>query len=102
MRDDYDVLDGINRITVLPSGWVHEQENLKRVLSTVSDSSGGTFVVARELGLNRYRRIADFDFSAGDEYWEKTGPFWAAVRHSMDYTIQIQLILLCRLTALVP
>tara|TARA_Y100000588_G_scaffold43032_1_gene40948 strand:- start:253 stop:1506 length:1254 start_codon:yes stop_codon:yes gene_type:complete len=88
VRDDYDVLDGINRITVFPSGWVHEQDNLKRVLSTGSDLSDGTFVIARELGLNRYQRIANFDFSAGDEYWDKTGPFWAAVRHSIDYRIQ--------------
>ena len=88
VRDDYDVLDGINRITVLPSGWVHEQDNLKRVLPARADSSSETSVIARELGINRYQRIAGFDFSAGDEYWEKAGPFWAKVRYAMDARIQ--------------
>ena len=88
VRDDYDVLDGINRITVLPSGWVHEQDNMKRVLPARADSSSETSVIARELGINRYQRIAGFDFSAGDEYWEKTGPFWAKVRYAIDARIQ--------------
>ena len=88
VRDDYNVLDGINRITVLPSGWVHEQDNLKRVLPAPSDASNEASVVARELGINRYQRITDFDFSAGDEYWEKAGPFWAKVRYAIDARIQ--------------
>ena len=38
--------------------------------------------MAREAGIARYERIADFDWSAGDEYWKRTGPFWAEVRSS--------------------
>lgn len=30
--------------------------------------------------MNRYERIVDFDFSAGDRYWERTSVFWQDVR----------------------
>ena len=33
---------------------------------------------AREIGLNRYEHIVDFDFSMAETYWEKTGSFWAS------------------------
>jgi hypothetical protein len=39
---------------------------------------GGT--TKGELGVNRYERVADFDFSAGDRYWQHTSDFWRDVR----------------------
>jgi len=39
---------------------------------------------AREIGVNRYDRIADFDFSAADAYWRATGPFWKVVREAFN------------------
>jgi hypothetical protein len=75
VRHDYQVLAGRNRITILPTGWVHEQDNLKLVLA-----SGETRRLARELGVDRYERIGDFDFSAADSYWNATAPFWALAR----------------------
>ena len=86
VRKDYHVLDGTNRITVLPNGWVHEQDNLKRVLNTERSNEENIFV-ARELGINRYERITDFDFSAGDEYWSQTASYWALVRQQVDARI---------------
>jgi hypothetical protein len=80
VRDDYDVLEGTNRHTIIHNGWVQEEENYKVDL----DSSGARVAeqpyLAKELGVNRYERIKDFDFSAGDAYWTQTGPFWADVR----------------------
>ena len=81
VRSDYHVLEGINRHTITPTGWVQEEENLKLVL----DEQGRPAVeagpyLARELGVNRYEHVVDFDFSAGDRYWERTGEFWRAVR----------------------
>ena len=78
VRDDYDVLIGTNRHTITPSGWVHEEANLKTALAA-EPGAAPTFV-ARELGVNRYEQIAGFDFSAGDGYWEATAAFWADVR----------------------
>ena len=40
--------------------------------------------LAREAGLSRYDRVLDYDFSAGDEYWQDTGAFWSRVRHYWD------------------
>ena len=52
VRSDYQVLAGRNRHTILPSGWVHEQDNLKLVLA-----GGGTRRLAREIGVDRYERL---------------------------------------------
>ncbi|MEM7410950.1 MAG: DUF6607 family protein [Myxococcota bacterium] len=82
VRDDYHVLEGRHRLTVMPSGWVHEQDNRKRVLDT--ESGRPLADRAREIGVNRYQRIRGFDFSAGDAYWEATGRFWSEVRAAWD------------------
>ncbi len=84
VRTDYDVLDGAHRITVLPLGWVHEQENLKRVLDAPGVVDPARPILAREIGVNRYDRLDDFDFSAGAAYWSKTEEFWALVRQSWN------------------
>ena len=76
VRSDYDVLDGENRHIIVPTGWVHEQENLKLRLN----EDVGKEYIAKEIGLNRYDRIEDFDFTGGDEYWEKTKDYWKVVR----------------------
>lgn len=82
---DYPLLVSRHRLTVQPLGWLHEQDNLKR-LDLPQDSehpapTGATgHYRAREIGLNRYRRIVDFDFSAAEAYWTASGPFWTAVR----------------------
>ena len=81
VRDDYHVLVGTNRHTISPTGWVQEEHNLKVVLNEAGER---TAVLARENGLARYERIANYDWSAGNEYWSRTGPFWAEVRGYWD------------------
>ncbi|MEM7002345.1 MAG: DUF6607 family protein [Pseudomonadota bacterium] len=77
VRDDYQTLIGTNRHTITPTGWIHTEDNRKVVL----DEAGGIQqTLAVEAGLNRYERIADHDWSAGDRYWSETGPFWQEVR----------------------
>jgi len=80
VRSDYQVLEGYNRHTILPDGWVQEEENYKLALTEKNQPAGTMPYLAKELGVNRYQRIVDFDFSAGDEYWQKTGEFWRIVR----------------------
>ncbi len=77
VRDDYDALIGSNRHTIYPTGWVQEEDNLKAVVDAAGNIEA---LLAREVGLARYERISDFDWSAGDAYWEQTAPFWALVR----------------------
>ncbi|HEX7010999.1 MAG TPA: DUF6607 family protein, partial [Phycisphaeraceae bacterium] len=80
-RSDYDVLAAVNRHTITPTGWVHEEDNYKLVLPS-ADGSTPLRVLVREAGLNVYERLADgeVDFSAGHAYWEQTKAFWADVR----------------------
>lgn len=80
VRDDYQVLAGTNRHTITPSGWVQEEDNLKLVLDADGEPRDELPYMAREAGLARYELLRDFDVSAGDAYWERTGPFWALVR----------------------
>ena len=80
VRDDYDVLIGTNRHTILPDGWVHEEDNRKVVLESADGGSAAADSLAREAGVNRYQRIRGYDWSAGDRYWTRTAPFWREVR----------------------
>lgn len=80
VRDDYHVLEGTNRHTIVPTGWVHEQENYKVALDSTDENAKQKRYVAKEIGLNRYEKIINHDFSAGDQYWEETQAFWSDVR----------------------
>lgn len=74
-RDDYHAVDAVNRHTITPAGWVHEQDNTKLVLT------GGTpKALVREIGVNTYTRFDDFDIAVGDDYWAETADFWAEIR----------------------
>jgi hypothetical protein len=79
-RSDYHVLAGTNRHTITPSGWVQEEDNLKLALDANGEARADSPYLSRELGVNRYERIANFDFSAGDRYWQRTSRFWQDVR----------------------
>lgn len=80
VRDDYQALYGSHRITIYPTGWAMEEDALKLVLDENNEPASVRPYLAREAGLSRYERVLDYDFSAGDAYWEKTAPFWAEVR----------------------
>ena len=81
VRDDYQALYGSHRITITPAGWTQEEDALKLVLDENNRPSSSQPYLAREAGLSRYDRVLDYDFSAGDDYWEDTGAFWSRVRH---------------------
>jgi hypothetical protein len=73
-RNDYHAVDAVNRHVITPWGWVHEQDNSKLVLA------GEPAVLAREIGVNTYRRSDGYPVAASDDYWAATGEFWAGVR----------------------
>ena len=79
-RNDYDKLTGTNRQTITPTGWVHEQDNLK----IDRKAAGGEQVLTHERGLNTYTRISDHDFSKGRQYWQQTRDYWTVVRQAWD------------------
>ena len=84
VRDDYQALYGSHRITITPAGWTQEEDALKLVLDENNRPSSSQPYLAREAGLSRYDRVLDYDFSAGDDYWQDTGAFWSRVRRYWD------------------
>lgn len=80
IRKDYDVMEGVHRIVLTATGWLHEQNNWKRVAGEAAADTPA-FVVA-EIGLDRYERISAPSLAAGDTYWRKTAPYWALVRQA--------------------
>ncbi|MEO0345000.1 MAG: DUF6607 family protein [Pseudomonadota bacterium] len=75
-RDDYNAIDALNRHTVTPHGWTHEQDNTK----TARDGRKATQTLVREFGFNDYRAIEGYNFGPGVDYWDKTAAYWADVR----------------------
>jgi hypothetical protein len=75
-RKDYQALEVVNRHTLTPGGWVHEQDNTKLAV----DAAGAVHALARETGTNSYTHIGDYDFSAGRDYWRGTQDYWSQVR----------------------
>jgi hypothetical protein len=80
VRQDYQVLAGTNRHTIVPTGWVQEENNLKAVLTASRELDASRPYVAREYGVARYERIRDADFAGADDYYERTKEFWDQVR----------------------
>ncbi|MBT8447725.1 MAG: hypothetical protein KJO38_11275, partial [Gammaproteobacteria bacterium] len=60
VRDDYHMLYGTNRHTIVPGGWTHEEDNLKVVLDDSGAFRAEQPFLAREIGVNRYQRIVEF------------------------------------------
>ncbi|MEM8497807.1 MAG: DUF6607 family protein [Pseudomonadota bacterium] len=83
VRSDYSVLEAVNRITITPTGWVMEEDNLKTKLL----ENGHREYLAREAGITRYERIED-KLEAGNNYWVRTQDYWAAVRSAWSDVYQ--------------
>jgi len=79
-RDDYNVVIGINRHTISPGGWAHEQFNTK----VLRKPDGSQVELAREFGFNDYQKAEDIDFRPAYDYWKATSDFWAEVRAQWD------------------
>ena len=72
-RSDYDVLLGVNRHRILPTGWEHEQDNVKLVLEP-------RHALVRELGMNSYVRGEPSDTQPAEAYWRASAEYWKIVR----------------------
>lgn len=75
VREDYDVVAGTNRHAVTADGWLHEQDNVKLALR-----DGKATIVAREKGINSYKRIDMAEKADAMNEWEATQAYWALVR----------------------
>ena len=75
VRDDYNILEGEHRITIAPTGWIHEQSNRK-----VKRQGNQDTYLAQETGFTRYELITSPDLSPALDSWELVGDYWASVR----------------------
>lgn len=80
VRKDYNAVAAINRHSVVPGGWTHEQDNSK----VVRDGEQVQKELVREFGFNDYRRTTRIDFKPAYDYWKATAPYWARVRAEWD------------------
>ena len=80
IRSDYNAVSAINRHTLTPGGWTHEQFNTK----VLRKPDGTQVELAREFGFNDYQRTKDVDFKPAYTYWEATRDYWAKVRTRWD------------------
>ena len=76
-RSDYHAVDAVNRHTITPFGWVHEQDNTKLILS-----GEAPVALVREIGVNTYRHSDELDPAPAEAYMEKTADYWAHVREA--------------------
>jgi hypothetical protein len=75
----YDRYYAINRHQPTPTGWLHWQDNTKMGMK-----DGKLVPIVQESVLNTYTRFDGYDVKAADDYWTKTGAYWAAVRAAWD------------------
>ena len=84
-RNDYNAVLAINRHTVSPVGWTHEQDNTK----VIREGQRITGAIVREFGFNDYRHAATTgddvaNFKPAHDYWQATQEYWAQVRSIWD------------------
>lgn len=79
-RSDYNAVSAVNRHTITPNGWTHEQFNTK----VLRKPDGSQEELAREFGFNDYQKTAEVDFKPAYTYWKATEGFWSKVRARWD------------------
>ena len=79
-RSDYNAVSAINRHTITPNGWTHEQFNTK----VLRKPDGTQVELAREFGFNDYRKTTEVDFKPAYKYWDATKDYWVKVRTRWD------------------
>jgi len=84
-RSDYNALGAINRHTITPEGWTHEQDNTKAIRDGAGEILG---LVVREFGFNDYRRTGEIDFSPVYQYWSASAGYWARIRARWESCLQ--------------
>lgn len=75
-RSDYNVMSRGNRQEIMPTGWVHEQDNDKIIRKDGQED----ILLVQEKGYNTYVKVADEKCKAAKDWWETNKDFWAKVR----------------------
>lgn len=84
-RTDYNVLIRNNRISILPTGWLMEQDNQK----VYRNAEGKDECIVWEKGIENQLR-GDYNVQPAIDYWEKHQQFWADARAVWQEIIDAQ------------
>lgn len=84
-RTDFNVLIRHNRISILPTGWLMEQDNQK----VMRNAQGEDELIVWEKGIENQIR-GDYNVQPAIDYWEKHHLFWADARAVWQEIIQAQ------------
>ncbi|MEJ6790077.1 hypothetical protein BrevBR_11045 [Brevundimonas sp. BR2-1] len=82
----YDRYLGVNRHALTPAGWVHIQDNMK--MGPSEGDAGEPSAIVQEDVINTYRKVDNYNPRPGDDYWNATKDYWAAVRAAWDERIR--------------
>lgn len=79
-RSDYNVMKRGNRVQIMPYGWLHEQDNDK----VIREDEKEDVLLVQEKGYNTYKKRADEDCMAAQNWWKENHEKWAVVRTVWD------------------
>ncbi|HLS38573.1 MAG TPA: DUF6607 family protein [Sphingobacterium bovisgrunnientis] len=75
-RSDYNILKRTNIHEIIPSGWIHNQDNAK----IIRENDNADYVLAEEKGYNTYTKVDDSKCVAAQKYWAENEKLWEKVR----------------------
>lgn len=75
VRNDYNVLKRTNVHEITNYGWLHEQDNEK----LIRDDKGTDVLLAREKGLDFYKKVDDSKCLAAQNWWKANKQLWAQI-----------------------
>ena len=79
-RNDYNVMLRGNRHEITENGWIHGQDNEKIIRQKGKED----ILLAREKGMNSYRRVNSTKCEVAKAWWADHSEFWSKVRDSWD------------------
>ena len=75
-RSDYNITERGNRQEITNDGWIHDQDNSKIIRSIDKND----ILIAKEKGLNYYKRVDDSRCKAAADWWTQNYSKWKTVR----------------------
>ena len=79
-RNDYNVTVRTNKHAITEYGWIHDQDNNKVIRNKGEDD----IILAKEKGLNTYKKVSDSKCKTAQDYWRKNQKNWIIVRNKWD------------------
>ena len=75
-RNDYNIMIRGNRHEITKYGWVHDQDNLKVVKDSKSNSE---VIIASEKGFNMYKKVDESKCKKAINWWDENNEKWSLV-----------------------